>query len=200
MGVLGATGLWYRGRMSAAREEPMSLEAFLNWEGRQELKYEFDGCQPVAMTGGSFEHGVIRANVIREIGNRLRGGRCRILGSEVKIAAAGAIRYPDAFVVCTPVPRGAFVVTDPVVVFEILNPSTSSVDLFEKNREYRDTPSIQRHVILEQARPAATVYSRAGDHWVADFISGDMELDLPEIGVMVPLTVLYVDVSFAPDV
>jgi hypothetical protein len=31
----------------------MTLEAFLGWESRQEIKYEFDGFRPVAMTGGT---------------------------------------------------------------------------------------------------------------------------------------------------
>lgn len=177
----------------------MSLEAFLDWESLQELKYEFDGFQPVAMTGGSAEHAAIQGNLMFAIGARLLGGPCRMYGSDLKIAVAGSIRYPDAFVVCTPVPRGAQVVSDPVIVFEILSPSTMSVDLFEKNREYRATPSIQRYVILEQARPAATVYSRAGELWVADFLAGEGELALPEIGVTVPLAALYQDVLFPPE-
>ena len=61
-------------------------------------------------------------------------------------------------------------VQDPVVVFEILSPGTSYKDRIEKNREYRATPSIRRYVILEQSRPAATVYARADSDWVADFL------------------------------
>ncbi len=101
------------------------------------------------------------------------------------------IRYPDAFVVCSPVPRGTFVVTDPVIVFEVLSPRTASTDYFEKNREYRATPSIRRYVILEQTRAAVTVYARDGGNWVADFVSGEGELALPEIGVTVGLAALY---------
>jgi Uma2 family endonuclease len=177
----------------------MSLDAFLDWESRQELKYEFDGHQPVAMAGASAEHAAIQGNLMFAVGARLLGGSCRMYGSDLKIMAAGSIRYPDAFVVCTPVPRGALVVTEPVIVFEILSPGTSSVDLLEKNREYRATPSIQRYVILERDRPAATVYSRAGDLWVADFLAGDTELALPEIGASVSLAALYRDVEFPPE-
>ena len=89
------------------------------------------------MTGGTVEQGLIQANLIRALGNRLSGGPCRVLGSHVKIAVAGSIRYPDALVVCTPLPRGATVITDPVVVFEVLSPSTASVDRIVKNQEYR---------------------------------------------------------------
>ncbi|MEA2726078.1 MAG: hypothetical protein QOF70_553 [Acetobacteraceae bacterium] len=178
----------------------MSLEAFLDWESRQELKFEFDGFQPVAMTGGSSEHAAIQVNLIRALGNQLDGGRCRVFGSELKIAAAGSIRYPDAFVVCTPVPRGTFVVTDPVIVFAILSPGTSSIDRIAKNWEYRRTVSIQRYVILEQSSQAATVYVRNGEDWNAETLIGDMDLVLPEIGVTVPLSDLYRDVSFPAEI
>ena len=184
--------------MSAVLKQSMSLEAFLDWESREPLKFEFDGFEPVAMTGGSAEHATIQVNIIRELSNRLRGRPCRVFGSELKIQTAGSIRYPDTFVVCSPIPRGTLVVTDPVVVFEILSPSTSSIDHFEKNREYRATPSIQRYAILEQAQPAATVYSRMGDNWVADFLVAGDDLVLPEIGVSVPLLDLYQDVLFPP--
>ena len=189
----------YEAVMSAVRQEPMSLEAFLDWESRQDMKYEFDSFQPVAMTGASAEHAAIQGNLMFAIGARILVGPCRMYGSDLKVLVAGSIRYPDAFVICTPVPRGTFVITDPVIVFEILSPSTATTDLFEKNREYRATPSIQRYVILEQARPAATVYSRAGDLWVTDFVSGEGELALPEIGVVVPLPALYRDVLFPPE-
>src|SRR5476651_1613502 len=79
--------------MSVARELPMTVETFLDWESRQEVKYEFDGFHTVAMTGGSFEHGTIQVNLIAAIRGRLQGGPCRIIGSEVKIAVGGSIRY-----------------------------------------------------------------------------------------------------------
>ena len=125
------------------------------------------------------------------LGNRLRGKPCQAHGSELKIAVAGSIRYPDAFVVCSTIPRGTTVVTDPVVVFEVLSPSTSTTDRIVKNQEYRDTPSIQRYVMLEQDRQAATVFARAGDDWVGHVVSGDAVLAMPEIGIELPLAELY---------
>ena len=182
--------------MNVVLRKPMTLEAFLAWEERQELRYEFDGFQPVAMTGGTSEHSAIQRNLITALTNRLRGKACQPHGSELKIAVAGSIRYPDAFVVCSPVPRGATVVTDPVVVFEVLSPSTSTTDRIVKNQEYRDTPSIQRYVMLEQDRQAATVFARAGDDWVGHVVSGDAVLAMPEIGIELPLAELYEGVSF----
>jgi Uma2 family endonuclease len=184
--------------MSAARKEHMTLEAFLDWESRQELKHEFNGFQPVAMIGVTAAHAAIQFNLLGLLFNRLRGHRCQAYGSDLKIQVVGRISYPDAFIVCSPVPPGTTVTHDPVVVFEILSPGTSYKDRIEKNGEYRETPSIQRDVILEQSRPAATVFTRAGDDWVGHIVSGETNLALPEIEMTLPLAELYEGVMFPP--
>ena len=75
--------------MNVALRQPMTLDAFLDWEERQELRYEFDGFQPVAMTGGTYAHAAIQRNLIIALGSRLRGKPCQAIGSELKIAVAG---------------------------------------------------------------------------------------------------------------
>jgi len=186
--------------MSVALKKPMSLEAFLAWEEHQDLRWEFDGFEPVAMTGGTAGHSAIQRNLSIAVGGRLRGKPCQLYTSDLKIVAAGSIRYPDAFVVCSPVPRGARVVTDPVVVFEVLSPSTASTDIGVKNQEYRDTPSVQRYVMLSQDDQRATIFARAGDDWVGHIASGDAILGMPEIGIEVSLAEIYEGVSFAGSV
>lgn len=89
--------------MSVAVQLPMTLGEFLAWEERQELRYEFDGTAPVAMTGGTIAHDRITFNLQRSLDARLAGKRCRPLGPNVKIIVDGRTRYPDAFVVCQPV-------------------------------------------------------------------------------------------------
>jgi len=182
--------------MSIALRKSMSLEAFLAWEEQQALRWEFDGFEPVAMTGGTAEHSAIQRNLYIAVGSRLRGKPCQLYTSDLKVAVAGSIRYPDAFVVCSPVPRGTVMVTDPVVVFEVLSPSTASTDIGIKNQEYRDTPSIQRYVMLSQDDQRATIFARVGDDWVGHIASGDALLAMPEIGIEVPLAELYEGVSF----
>lgn len=119
--------------MDVARRKPMTLGAFLDWDSLQEPRFEFDGFEPIAMTGGTAEHSAIQRNLIIALGNRLRGKPCQVHGSELKIAVAGSIRYPDGFVVCTPLPRGATVVTNTVVVFEVLSPSSYSTNHIVKD-------------------------------------------------------------------
>lgn len=177
--------------MNAPMRKPMSLTEFLDWEQRQEFRYEFDGFAPMAMTGGSSEHAAIQRNLITALATRLRGTRCVPYGSELKVAVANSIRYPDAFVVCSSVPRGTYVIDAPVVIFEILSPTTAVLDRVVKNREYQETPSILRYVMLEQSQAAATVFERQDGDWIGHVMQGDAVLRLPEIGIEIPLAELY---------
>ena len=74
--------------MNLAVRKPMSLAEFLEWEERQELRYEFDGVEPSAMTGGTVAHATIQRNLAVAIGGRLRGKPCQFYGSDLKIRVA----------------------------------------------------------------------------------------------------------------
>ncbi len=183
--------------MNVALRKPMTLAHFLAWEERQPLRYDFDGLQPVAMAGCTAEHAAIQVNLITALRNRLRGQPCRAFGSELKIEVAGRIRYPEAFVVRTPVPPRATGVPDPVIVFETINEASAHDDLVVKSAEYRATPSVQRYVILQQTQPGAIVFSRKNEDWVTTLLTAADTLALPEIGIEIPTAELYADVPFA---
>jgi len=187
--------------MNVALRKPMSLAEFLEWEERQPLRHEFDGVGPVAMTGGTLAHASLQANLATSLTTRLRGGPCRFFGSDAKIQVADDhIRYPDGVVMCSPMVNTATIIREPVVIFEVLSPSTASADRIVKAREYQATPSVRRYVMLEQDRIGATVYARAGDGWAFQILSSDAVLVMPEIGVEVALVELYEGLEFdAPD-
>ena len=186
--------------MNVALRKPMTLQQFLAWEERQEQRYEFNGYAPVAMAGGTAAHAAIQRNLIMALGTRLQGKSCKPFGSDLKIEVAGRIRYPEAFVVCTPVAPRATIVRDPVVIFEVLSDGTAHDDLVVKNAEYRATPSVQRYAILQQTHAGATVFSRKGEDWVTDIIAADGTLHMPEIGLAIPLPDIYADIDLAGDV
>lgn len=179
--------------MTVALHKPMTLPQFLAWEERQELRYEFDGFQPVAMTGGTLRHEAIGNRLRALLLSRLQGNRCRPWGPTTKIEVQGRIRYPDAFVSCTPGEPHDTIVPEPVVVFEILSVGTSRTDRIEKLQEYQATASIRRYVILEQDSVAAMVFVRQGSTWAAGAHTRDDVLEMPEIGIEVTLADIYAD-------
>ena len=185
--------------MNHALRRPMTAGEFLAWEAKQELKWEFDGFQPVAMTGCTGAHATIQVNLITALRNGLRGKPCRPYGSDLKVQTERGYRYPDAFVTCTPVASDATVVTEPVVIFEVLSRSTHQVDRTIKLAEYQAIPSVRRYVMLEQHQALATVIERKGEDWTLRLLRPDAVLAMPEIGIEVPLAELYADVAFVPD-
>ena len=130
---------------------------------------------------------------------RLAGSRCQVFGPTLKIEVAGRIRYPDAFVACTPGQAKQTVVRDPVVVFEVLSEGTSRTDRIAKLREYGATPSIQRYVILEQDAIAAMVFVRKGTDLVAETLTADDTLRMPEIDVEVPMAEFYTGIDLTEE-
>jgi Uma2 family endonuclease len=181
--------------MTAALRKPATFAEFLAWEEQQSLRYEFDGVQAIAMTGGTDAHEAIGGTLRALLRERLRGTPCRVRGPTLKVEVAGRIRYPDAFVYCKPVPPEEQVIREPVVVFEVVSATTSRTDRIEKLREYQATNSITRYVIIEQDSIAATVFARHEAEWTARALTeGDM-LTMPEINVELALSDIYSDVD-----
>jgi Uma2 family endonuclease len=180
----------------SAHPQPLAwtLEEFLDWERQQEERHEFDGVGPVAMVGGTLRHSDIASRIDIALRNRL-SHPCRAFRGDVKIRVArNRIRYPDAMVTCTdPLPEESDILPDPVVVFEVLPPSTAAFDRSVKAGEYGATPSILVYVMLEPDRPLATILRRRGEEWMAEVEAGAAAwIALPEIGVpALPLAELY---------
>ena len=169
----------------------MTMAEFLDWEQRQELRHEFDGFQPVAMTGGSIAHGRLQRNIAFALTGALRGTPCEFLPSDVQLRLESSVRYADGMVVCGS-PSGLDPgISNPVVLFEVISPSTAATDRIAKTREYQATPSVQRYIILEQERIAATVFARRPDGWSGQVVAAGEVLDMPEIGVSLLLDELY---------
>jgi Uma2 family endonuclease len=183
--------------MPAVPNRPTTLAEFLAWEELQPVRHEFDGARPVAMAGGTLAHAAIQRNLAVALGSRLRGQKCQFYGSDLKIEAAGRIRYPDGFVLCAPLPPGTTVVSNPVVVFEVLSAGTASTDIVTKNNEYAATPSVRRYVILAQDRIGCAMFERLGEDWDGHILGPDTVLKMPEIGIDLPLTEFYADVDLA---
>ena len=179
----------------ALRHPGMTVADFLDWENRQEKRWEFDGFAPVAMVGGTVAHGMIATNLVLALGRRL-SPPCRVLAEGVKLRLSHSVRYPDVMVVCGPIRPQATEVVDPTVVFEVLSPGTFRTDRIDKNREYAATASIERYVLLEQDLIAAEIYAREAGRWVRATLTGDDVLAMPEIGVEFPLSEAYAGLEF----
>lgn len=177
----------------ALRQRRMSREEFFPWAEVQDVRYEFDGFQPVAMTGGSARRSRMTLNIHLALQARLRSP-CRTYGPDAGVATADeAVRYPDALITCAAFPDTVRVIPGVVALFEVLSPTSGRTDRIVKPREYGAVPSILCYVIFEHASIGATVRERAkgDDPWTVRTLTADDAVDLPEVGVSFPMLEVY---------
>ncbi len=185
--------------MNVALRRPMTKKEFFDWAETQDIRYEFDGFQPVAMTGGDLGHSSLIGNLNRQLGNRLEGKSCKPLGPDAGVATIGdTVRYPDAVVTCTKFSARDRVVPNPVIVFEVVSPSSVRIDRVVKLREYQAVSTIRRYVIVEPDAIAITLFSRdhEGEAFRATGLAEDDVLELTEVGIEIPVAAIYEGIVF----
>ena len=150
------------------------------------------------MPGGTRGHGQIAANILFALISRLDGSPCTALGSDAGVETVNdAVRYPDVMVTYTYSDRKVRKMPNPVVVFEVISDSSARDDRIIKPNEYHAVPSIKRYVIVEQDSIGMMVFSRTGtETWNAISLKEDDVLEIPELGIEVPIVEFYRRLNF----
>ena len=182
----------------------MSEDEFFAWQERQEERYEYvDGrLLPRSMTGAAQRHDRILVNALAALVPKLRGGPCRPMSPDVAVRTRpGRFRRPDVTVDCGPYEPTGLVANAPVLVLEVLSPSTERVDTFVKVGEYKALPSLRHILIAEPAAAHVLHYARLdeGEWTELDHIGQESILDLTALGCTLSLAELYEDVPLADE-
>jgi Uma2 family endonuclease len=186
--------------MNVALQRPWTIEQFLRWASAQDGRYEFDGFQPIAMTGGNANHSRVMTSIHAALRSRLRGSPCAYYGPDLGVQTIGnKVRYPDALITCTKFAGTAQLAPDVRVIFEVLSPSSGQTDRIEKVREYAAIGSMRCYIIVETRSAGLLVLrrQRAEDAWTAFALARDETLALPEVGLVIPVSEFYEDIDFA---
>jgi Uma2 family endonuclease len=176
-----------------AAQNLMTLDEFLAWEREQPERYEFADGVVVMITGGSAAHSVISLNLALALRHALRGSGCRPFSSDMKVLANKTVRYPDVSVTCSPVSDGDTVLPEPVLIIEVVSPSTARTDRGRKKFDYFATPSIRQYAIVEQEERLVDLYTRTAEGWVNEIATDDGVLTLSSVGVEIALDAIYED-------
>jgi Uma2 family endonuclease len=173
---------------------PTSPGAFVAWENRRRARYELIDGEVRPMAGGSRAHDLVAGNLLAALHLVLRGQDCDVHGSNLKVVSpAGMVTCPDVFVRCGPLADEAIECLDPVVVFDVLSPSTPSEDLVRKRWAYQAIPTLAHLVYIDAARVAVEIATRAADgRWWSVFLDSlEEQLHLDALGIDLPLDGIY---------
>ncbi|MGH7127157.1 MAG: Uma2 family endonuclease [Planctomycetaceae bacterium] len=184
--------------MSTAAEKRLTVQEYLAIERAAETKSEFFDGEMFAMAGASRRHNLITTNSSREVSLQLKGRRCEVYTSDmrVKIITTGLYTYPDLVVVCgEPEFEDAEVDTllNPTVLMEVLSESTEDYDRGRKLTHYRKIPSLREYLLISQEEHLIEQFLRQSDgRWLlSEFRGLEATVSMPSIDCRLPLAEVY---------
>jgi Uma2 family endonuclease len=186
---------------SAEKPKHLSVEEYLAAEEIAFTKSEYIDGWVRAMVGSTLRHNQVKANCLVCLALALKGRRCKPYDSDtkVRIVRKGRTRfyYPDVQVVCESNAPTDVYQDSPVLIIEVLSPSTRRYDLDEKMSAFLDIPSLEYYLVLEQHCPSAILMRRTGDCFVREIYNDlDSTIDLSLLGCSLPLREIYDGIEF----
>jgi Uma2 family endonuclease len=180
-----------------------SLDEYFALEQAGEARYEYWDGEIVSMSGGSLAHGLIASNIHFRLRQKLVGGACVAFTADlpVKTPSLPPYRYPDAAVVCGDVRveniRGVDALLNPVLIVEVLSPSTERRDREQKFMAYRTIPSFKEYLLIAQdVHYVLHQRLQSGGVWVPEEIAGlDRHLTLDSVGCVLAMAEIYEGVT-----
>ena len=197
----------------ALRKPQFTEEDYLAWERQAEERHEYLDGEIYARAGESEEHGIITMNLALELGLRLRDSSCQPFSKDMKVRSGptprnksvvrGFYSYPDLVIVCGQREyhdEYKDVLLNPLVIIEVLSPSTASFDRTEKFYRYRQwNPTLTEYIMVAQEQPLIEQFIRQADGgWTSYLVSGlAAEFTIDALHCTLPLRGIYRNITFA---
>jgi Uma2 family endonuclease len=143
---------------------PVSKAEFYRFiESRPDERYEFEGGLVVQqMAGGTRRHGEIAKRIGRAFDGHLSRAHWVVL-TERGVETATTVRFADVVVEPADESDDSLAATRPVVIVEVLSPSSRGYDLRLKPPEYKEIPTLDVYMVASQTEAAVLVWQRGLD-------------------------------------
>jgi Uma2 family endonuclease len=171
---------------------------FLDWVQGREGRYELAQGRVVMMVGASRNHGIIVMNLAALMKAQLDAQEWNVIADFGLDTGPGTLRYPDIVVDRVGGSGHDFTATAPVLLAEVLSPSTAHIDLGDKASEYLKLSSLSSYLVVAQDEPKAWVWERGADGLppTPTIVVGlDKVIHLVTLRLMLPLGAIYAGVA-----
>ncbi len=190
--------------MAYAAKKYISVEEYFLLEEAAPEKHEYINGDVLAMAGATEEHNDIVSNLIREVGNCLKGKGYHIYPSRMRLATpvARGYFYPDVTIVQgkAQLQEGVFdTLVNPLIIIEVMSEESLQIDKGYKFFYYRHIASLQEYIVIDSTQFAVDIIRRqTSDTWSFEKVScHDNHLRLNAIGCTVSFNDLYDRMNFA---
>ncbi len=172
----------------------ISEEEYLQGELVAEFKHEFIDGEAYAMAGASEAHNLLAGNIFAELKSQLKGTPCRTFIADMKVKVANDFFYPDVMVVCQNSDDSDYYQQSPVIIVEVLSPSTRKFDKTAKRLKYQNIPTLEEYVLIEQTIGEIEVF-RKKEHWQSFYYYLGDAITFESLGVTVLVEDIYYQVN-----
>jgi Uma2 family endonuclease len=186
-------------------KKKLTVEEYLRWEKESLGKNEYYRGEIFAMAGAGARHVIIAKNLMRDLATTLRGKPCQPYGSDLRIHIPEntLFTYPDISIICGDIissKEDADTATLPVVIIEILSPSTRQYDRGEKFKLYREIHSLKEYIMIDAESIGIEVFSinNNGNWELTEYKTTDGSLPIPSLGLLLVIADIYEDTKLIP--
>jgi len=172
--------------------------AFLAWVQGREERYELAEGRVVMMVGASRAHGLIVRNLVFILHGQLDPQQWTVIADFGLDIGPKTLRYPDVVIDRAGGGAGDYVATAPVLVAEVLSPSTAEIDLGDKAAEYLRLPSLLAYLVFAQSGHKAYVWTREADGFEpapSVIVGADKIIRIAALNLALPLGAVYAGVE-----
>lgn len=176
--------------------ETLTVDEYLAFEERQEIRHEFVGGRLYAMVGGTHRHNRIVSNLHIALGNAAANGPRVVHSQGMRVQVSqDTFYYPDIVMTCDPPEDSALYLDQPGLIVEVLSESTAGTDLREKLLQYLRFESLQTYLIVAQDTIEAYHHWRDEDGvWQTDYLYGNFEVPIPQLDMQLTIHDIYAGV------
>lgn len=187
--------------MSSLQIQRYTPKQYLEIERKADFRSEYVNGEMLAMAGASREHNRITLNLGSALTEKLRATPCEPFTTDMRVQiSATRYTYPDVVAACEPEFQDSSldVLINPLVIIEVLSPTTESDDRGWKFAHYRRSPTLTDYIMVAQNRPSVEHYSRHGqDLWtLREYTSLSDILLLESLSCEIRLEDIYERITF----
>ncbi|WP_017315983.1 Uma2 family endonuclease [Mastigocladopsis repens] len=179
-----------------------SLDEYRALEEKAEGRSEYRDGEIIPMPGGTLKHSRIGRNILTYLTSVLRDTQFEPINSDLRLWIPEHQRgvYPDVMVFDgEPQLNNERLdeVLNPILIVEVLSPSTADYDRQNKFRIYRSIPSFREYLLVEQDEPFVERYSKQTQGWLLSEFNGlEGAISLESVGMELPMAEIYRGVVF----
>lgn len=193
--------------MAVARHEIFSPEEYLALDEKSSQRHEYWNGEIYMMSGSTPKHNRITLNVVGALDRALGKQKkpCTVYATDLRlrIKKANVYTYPDVMVICGKLEYDGTrqdVVLNPIVIVEVSSDSTKHFDHTNKFAAYRQVPSLQAYVMVDQHNHFVECFQRgANGQWVVQVYDNLKEsLKLDDLDIEIPVRTIYAQIEMRP--